>query len=427
MLEIKSIDKNSLGKKLHICKGDSIIEFDFKPAFDILDYYYYDEQTNFTLTVQKRSGDKIIIPVKKREEESLGLNFVCDGLDIKTCQNKCVFCFVDQMPKNMRPSLYVKDDDYRQSFLSGNFVTLTNLKDSDIERIGREHLSPLYISVQAMNGELRNKMLNNRFADRIEKQISYFCERKIYMHTQVVLVPSLNDGKELDYTARELFKYYPYVKDVAVVPCGITKFREGLFEIKEIDEGYANCVIEQVKALNSEFKCNFIQLADEFYFRAGKPVEPYEFYGEFEQEGNGVGTTAKFLAELNESLEECENHKTYLSVCGESAAEFIKSCAKKVEEKCKGLKVDVLAVKNEFFGDTVNCTGLLTGGDILKAVLNKGGKYDGLLIPDVCLKQFDDVFLDDTSVKELEEKSGLKVIITDGTGYGFFDTLTGKN
>ncbi|MBQ3572939.1 MAG: hypothetical protein IJA15_08935 [Clostridia bacterium] len=227
ILKVKEIEKNSYGEELGFEKGDSIIAFDGYPVVDLLDYMYYDAQSNFTITVLAKSGEEIELEIDKDEEESLGLVFEEDGLAIRTCRNNCIFCFVDQMPKGMRETLYVKDDDYRQSFLCGNFVTLTNVSEEDLQRIVRLKLSPIYLSVQTMNGELRKKMLNNRFADKIERQIQVLSDGGIEIHAQVVLVKGVNDGTELDYTLNKLYQY-SNVKTVAVVPCGITKFRVAL-------------------------------------------------------------------------------------------------------------------------------------------------------------------------------------------------------
>lgn len=426
MLKIKEVEKNSIGEELGLISGDLVLAFDGHKAVDVLDYLYYDEKESFTLTVRQTNGDESTCEIEKDEEESLGLTFESDNLDIRTCHNHCIFCFIDQMPCGMRETLYVKDDDYRQSFLCGNFVTLTNLKEEDEERIARLKLSPLYISVHTMNGELRKKMTGNRFADRIGVQLKTFADAGITMHTQIVLARGFNDGKELEFSARELFKLYPNVQTMAVVPVGMTKFRDGLTEIQDIDEAYAKEVISLARGLNSEFGCNFIQLADEFYFRAGLEVEPYEFYGSFPQIENGVGTTAKFLKEIDENLRPSKLKKKILLISGTSAGEFIKKQAEKVQSVVKGVEIKVLAVKNEFFGETVNCTGLLTGQDILKAICSGGGGYDIVVMPCHVLREKTDLFLDGMTVKELSKKSGKKIRITSGTGESFVKALSSR-
>ena len=424
MLKIKAVEKNSIGEELGLEKGDIVLAFDGNDAVDLLDYLYYDEREFFTLTVKQTNGDVSSCEIEKYEDESLGLTFEDDNLKIRTCHNHCVFCFIDQMPCGMRDSLYVKDDDYRQSFLHGNFVTLTNLTEKDEERIVRLNLSPLYVSVHTMNGELRKKMTGNRFADKIVRQIDLFAKNGIVMHTQVVLARDYNDGKELEYTARELFKYYPNVKTMAVVPVGMTKFRDGLTQIRDIDEEYAKGVIALARRLNAEFNANFIQLGDEFYFRAGLDVEPYEFYGDFAQIENGVGTTAKFLKEIDENLTERTFDKKILLISGTSASEFIKNQAKKVESVVKGVEIKVLSVKNEFFGETVNCTGLLTGQDVLKAIKEGGDGYEIVVMPSHVLRDNTDLMLDGMTVTELAQQTGKTIRITDGTGESFVKALS---
>lgn len=424
MLIIKEVEKNSIGEELGLEKGDIILAFDGHNAVDVLDYLYYDEREFFTLTVRQKNGDESTCEIEKYDDESLGLTFESDNLEIRTCRNKCAFCFIDQMPPNMRDSLYVKDDDYRQSFLCGNFVTLTNLTDEDVERIIRLNLSPLYVSVHTMNGELRKTLTGNRFADKITEYLKVFSAHGIIIHTQIVLARGFNDGKELDFTARELFKMYPYVKTMAVVPVGMTKFREGLTQIEDIDPIYADGVISQIKSLNSEFGVDFIQPADEFYFRAGKEVEKFEFYGDFSQIENGVGTTAKFLKEIDESLLYGEFNSKLIVISGTSAYEFIKEQTEKVMKAVKGVEIKTIAVENEFFGHTVNCTGLLTGKDIIDKVNKDGEGYEYIVMPCHVLKENTDLFLDGITVSDVEKQTGQKVRITNGSGESFVKALS---
>lgn len=427
MLKVKSVQKNGIAYEIGIKKGDQITKFNGFEVKDILDYLYYDSLEFFTIEVLDTNGVLSTAEVEKDEGESLGLTFVSDGLEIKNCHNKCIFCFVDQMPKGMRPSLYVKDDDYRQSFLRGNFVTLTNLTDQDIERIIRLHLSPLYVSVHVTDVETRKKMLNNRFAGDVLEKLKKLANGGIYMETQVVLVPNVNDGALLEKTILDLHSLSPYVKSVAVVPCGITAHREGLYKIENASKEYCKCVIEQVRIINHNLKSNFVVLGDEFYFKAGISVEEASHYGDFSQLGNGVGTTAKFEKELNACLKQKKHKAKYLVVCGESASGFIASKINEVKNYVLGLEADVLSVQNDFFGKTVNCTGLLTGGDILKNAVKVIDSYDALILPDVCLKQGEDVFLDDITLKEFRKSLNKKIIITLGSGQSFFDALSGGN
>ena len=413
MLKIKEVEKQSYGEELGFEKGDTILAFDNNEAVDLLDYMYYDVQSQFSITVLTKAGEKVEVEVDKYEDEPLGLIFENDGLEIRTCHNDCLFCFVKQMPKGLRKTLYIKDDDYRQSFLCGNFVTLTNVSDEEIERIIRLNLSPMYISVHTMNGELRKKMLNNRFADKISKQLQKLCDGGIEVHAQIVLVKGVNDGKELDFTINELYKLSK-VKTVAVVPCGITKFRDGLYPIEDVDGSYCASVIKQVEELNSANGGNLVALADEFYFKAGIDLPSYETYGDFWQVENGVGMSVKFMRDVEEIIKYTDKplleKGRYITFTGTSIYEFMKTVVKKVEEACDGVTIDLVAIENDFFGHTVNCTGLLTGADVMKKLLPYKENYDCLLVPNPCLMQFEDLFLDGVTLEQMAKELGLKVV-----------------
>ena len=427
MLKISKVKKSSVGYEIGLEKGDAIVAFNDYPVQDVLDYLYFNGEEEFSITVLCKGGEESTVFVEKDYDEDLGLTFEDDNLKIKKCQNKCVFCFVDQMPKNMRKSLYLKDDDYRQSFLCGNFITLTNLSDEDIERIVRLNLSPLYVSVQTINGEKRKEMLGNKKADKIENQLKTLTDNGIKIDTQIVLVRGVNDGKYLEETLEKLYQMRPNLKSVAVVPCGITKHRDGLYPIADIDKGYANCVIDEINEFNLLKKENFALIADEFYIRAERPIPSPETFGDFSQVGNGVGLTAKFVEEIDLSLKKATGNGSYLVVSGISASPIIVSELEKISKKISGVTLKNIAIKNEFFGDTVTCTGLLTGTDILNG-LKDATNYDYLVIPDVCLKQDEDVFLDDITLKEFQKRVGKPVIVTDGSGQSFIDAFTlGKN
>ncbi len=415
--------------------GDEILAFDGFACEDELDYLYYVEAENFTMTVRDhRSGEETVLEVEKEEGEDLGLEFV-KNTSLKTCHNRCVFSFVDQMPKGMRESLYVKDDDYSMSFSCGNFVTLTNLSDEGLERIIRLQLSPLYISVHTMNPALRQKLLRNRHAGKIAEQIDRLAKGGIEMHCQAVLVPGENDGDELAYTARELFKYYPLVRDIACVPTGITKYREGLYPIPDVDGEYSAKLLALVDSLNAKFGVDFLLPADEYFVKAGKPFKSAEFYGDFEQIENGIGMTSKFLLEAESALKELgqktlSKPKNTLVISGVSAAKINENLAKKCEERIAGLRVKVLLIVNDFFGSTVTCTGLLTGKDILAAVeeyRKKGGEFDEIVMPANVLKEFEEVFLCGMTLKELKEKLKFDNIrINPQGGYGFVEILAAE-
>ena len=438
MLKITKVKRNSIAKDLGLEVGDEIIAFDGYPCEDELDYLYYVETDGFTMTVRdKRGKGETTVEIEKEEGEDLGLEFE-KHTSIRTCHNRCVFCFVDQMPKGLRESLYVKDDDYGMSFSCGNFVTLTNLSDEGLDRIIRLHLSPLYISVQTMNPELRVKLLRNRHAGKIVEQIDKLAKGGIEMHCQAVLVPGENDGEELEFTARELFKYYPMVRDIACVPTGITKYREGLYPIADVDKEYSQKLLDTVDKLNQEFGVNFLLPADEYFIKAERPFKDAEFYGDFEQIENGIGMTSKFLQEANEAFgalitkngegkSVLEGPKRSVIISGVSAAKILQDVADKCNRAIDGLQAEVLAIENDFFGHTVTCTGLLTGVDILRALQKlreETGAFDELLLAGNTMKEFEEVFLCGMTLAELKEKLGFENIkVNHEGGYGLIELL----
>ena len=434
MLKITKVKRNSIAKDLGLEIGDEIVAFDGYACEDELDYLYYCEQPYFTLTVRdKRGTGEQTVEVEKEEGEDLGVEFE-KNTQIKTCHNRCVFCFVDQMPKGMRESLYVKDDDYGMSFSCGNFVTLTNLSEEGLQRIVRLKLSPIYISVHTMNPDLRVKLLRNRHAGKIVQQIDTLAKGGIKMHCQAVLVPNENDGEELAYTARELFKYYPMVQDIACVPTGITKYRDGLYPILDVDKKYSEKLLDLVDNLNAEFGVNFLLPADEYFVKAERPFKSTEFYGDFEQIENGIGMTAKFLNECQSALSLLDAHslktpKRSLVICGVSAEKINREIASACENAVEGLRVEVLPVVNRFFGETVTCTGLLTGTDIFHAVeeyRKQGGAFDEIILAGNVLKEFEDVFLCGMTLQEMKERLGFENIkINREGGYGFVEILCG--
>ncbi len=421
MLKVSYVDKNSIGEELKIKAGDLLLEYNGYPIVDILDYYFLEGQESFTLKISSCGKEKEFL-IEKDFDETLGLCFEDDNLNLKICHNNCIFCFVAQMPRGLRKSLYVKDDDYRQSFLYGNFITLTNVSDQEIERIIRLNLSPLYISVQSMDMQLRQKLLNNKNAGKLQEQLKKLTDAGIVINAQIVLCRDFNDGDSLFYSLNELYKLSPLVDNVAVVPCGMTQFRENLTSIKPIDKEYAIELIEKIKEFNTD-KDNFAVLSDEFYFIAEKEVESYEYYKDFPQIENGVGLTAKFKQEVLDSIKKGINNSKVLLVSGTASAEFIKGLAEQVEKAVKGLQVSVLAVENKFFGPSVNCTGLLCGGDIIQAVKESKIQYDYMVIPCTMLKNDEDVFLDGVTLDKMQKELG-KVVVTDGSGESFVYALT---
>ena len=441
MLKITKVKRNSIAKELGLEVGDEIVAFDNHACEDELDYLYYCEADFFTMTVRdKRSGGETVVEIEKDEGEDLGLEFEKNTC-LRTCHNRCLFCFVDQMPKGMRESLYIKDDDYSMSFSCGNFVTLTNLSDEGLDRIIRLHLSPLYLSVHTMNPDLRVKLLRNRFAGKIVEQVKKLAEGGIELHCQAVLVPNENDGEELAYTARELFKYYPIVRDLACVPTGLTKYRDGLYPIADVDKAYSEKLLDLVDGLNKEFGVNFLLPADEYFVKAEREFKDEAFYGDFEQIENGIGMTSKFLSEIDAAIFALKEEngggryalkakKRSVLVCGVSAEKINKAVAEKCMAAVDGLQMDVLPVENDFFGHTVTCTGLLTGVDMLAALKKyreKTGDFDEIILAGNTMKEFEDVFLCGMTLNGLKEKLGFENIKINRTGgYGLVEIVSAE-
>ena len=425
MLEIKKVEKDGIGSEIGLRPKDKIVAFDGFSVVDILDYEYYDAQEFFILTVL-RDGEEFEFEIEKDFDETLGLEFVSDNLELKTCRNNCVFCFIDQMPKGMRDTLYIKDDDYRQSFLCGNYVTLTNVTDSDIERIIRLNLSPLYVSVHATDENVRKILLNNRFAGKINEYLKRLNDGGVLIHTQVVLVKGLNDGEILDKTMKDLSSL-ENVLSLAVVPCGITEHRDGLYPIEDIDEDYSKKVIKQIDNFNKKLGRNLVLCADEFYIRAKIEMQNTDFYGEFDQLENGVGGIRLFEKEFDEVCEKRCYRRTFLVVTGVSAKNFIEKFAKKTEELVEGLKVFILGAENLFFGKTVTCAGLLTGQDILNAINSFSGEFDELLISSVMLKNGEPLFIDGKTLKDISKEIKKPIRVVENDGASFFNSLSSDN
>ena len=440
MLKITKVKRNSIAKELGLEKGDKIISLDGLPCEDELDIIYFTEQEKFSMTVEnKRTDEEHTLVVEKQAGESLGICFAKDD-KIKTCHNRCVFCFVDQMPKGMRESLYVKDDDYAMSFACGNFVTLTNVSDESLARIVRLQLSPLYVSVHTTNPDLRVKLLRNRHAGKILQQIDTLVKGGIQLHCQAVIVPNENDGEELARTARELFKYYPAVRDIACVPTGLTKYRAGLYQIDDVDKAYSEKLLDLVDKLNKEFGVNFLLPADEYFVKAEREMKPVQFYGDFSQIENGIGLTAKFLSEANTAFAEwvaekqtpsLTKEKNSVIICGVSAAKTLKPLIDKCNQTIKNLRVTLLPVENDFFGRTVTCTGLLTGKDTVKALQEyfaRGEKVDEIILSSQMLREFEDVFLCGMTLKQMKKILRFKnVKINRDGGTGLIALLAQEN
>jgi len=402
---VKSVDSGSIAEEIGIEPGDILVSVNNTRLKDILDYRFFTASDEYVIEILKKNGETEIIEIYNEDYEDLGIHFENFLMDKEQwCHNKCVFCFVDQLPKNMRKSLYYKDDDYRLSALMGNYITLTNLKEADIDRIINMHLPRINISVHAVDKELRSKLLNHKNAD-VMPIIKRFAEAGIYMDCQVVLCKGLNDGQHLDETITELAKYYPYVQCLCVVPVGLTEHRSNLCKLERFDATSSLEVINQIEGYNDGFKAklgtNFVFASDEFYVIADHRLPEFDYYEDFLQLENGVGLLTSLISEFNEAPP-CEVVTKKTIATGVSAAPYIEKLVNSVTDK-----VQVIPIKNDFLGHTITVAGLTTGHDIINQL--KGKELgEMLLIPDVMLN-YDGLFLDDLNISDIENALDIKV------------------
>lgn len=440
-VSIESVKSGTLAHTAGFQTGDTIISINGNRIGDLIDYLFYGDEDRLDISLL-RKGKKIFISIKKDAHTDIGL--VLKHFKIKNCKNRCIFCFVSQLPKGLRRSLYIKDEDYRMSFLYGNYITLTNITPSEKKRIIEQRLSPLYISVHSTKKELRNKLLGNPKAPDILKEIKFFKDHKIKMHCQIVLCPDYNDGEELQRTINDLYKFYPYVASIAVVPVGLTKFRKNKAILRSVEKRDALMAIEIIEQCQKRFKKkhgdNIVYGADELYIKAGVGFPPIKEYGDLPQIENGVGMVPLFLSQGRSILSKRHNLKivhereknNFITFTGTSFYPYLKRFVDKLVEKTN-LNLTVLPVENHFFGTSVTVTGLLTGRDVIKtlyAVLDgKDKKEQGktiLLVPDVVLKSGEDIFLDDISIKDLEEAINIRTKVIDAKPYGLIKALEVK-
>ena len=410
----------SIGEEVGIEVGDKLISINGQHIEDIIEYKYCLAEEYLEVEIEKQDGETWILEIEKGYDEDLGVEFDNPILThMRSCQNKCIFCFIDQLPKGMRESLYFKDDDSRLSFLHGNYITLTNMREEDINKIIQYRISPINVSVHTTNGELRKKMLNNRFADNILDILQRLVNNDIKVNCQIVLCPEVNDGEELDNTLRDLAKLGTGVESVAVVPVGITRYREGLANIKPFNQETSSKAIEQIRRWQRHFmkskKTHFVYISDEFYILSGLPFPTVEEYEGFPQLENGVGMVAKLEKEFMQYLTKLPAGLRFTKkatiVTGTLAHSFIEGLAKSLEQKVEGLTVNVVGVENQFFGGYVSVAGLLTGQDIVRTL--KGTDMgEVVLIPESMLKSGEEVFLDDYTLNGLQEELGVRVIVS---------------
>lgn len=433
-IEISKIQENSIAHELGIEPGDFLVSINEQEIHDVFDYRYYCADTELLLEIEKKNGECWQFDIEKDEMEDLGIEFTTSLLDEeKSCHNKCIFCFIDQLPGGMRETLYFKDDDARLSFLYGNYITMTNLSDDEINRIIRYRMSPVNISVHTTNPKLRVKMLSNRFAGDILEKVERFTSQGIIVNSQIVLCPGINDGEELDRTISDLTALAPELHSISVVPVGITRFREGLAQLTPFNKESASKVVDQIedwqKKLLKEHGSRIVYLADELYIMAGRPLPGYDAYEDFPQIENGVGMVSSLEYEVNEALKELEeNHissireKTVSIATGVSVFEHFKKITENIERRIKGLKINVYPVENTFFGSGVTVTGLLTSCDLIRVLKDKD-LGEQLLLCKNMFKADTTIMLDDVTADELEDKLDVKIQIVESDGYAFIDTL----
>ena len=430
---ISSIDEGSIAEELALCPGDLILSVNGEKIVDYLDYKFLTTNEEIVMEVQKENGDIYVYEIENEYMEDLGINFQNMLFDSpKSCMNQCIFCFIDQMPKGMRDTLYFKDDDSRLSFLYGNYVTLTNMKDEDLKRLVRYRISPVNVSVHTTNPALRLFMLKNKRADKIMEQIQYLYDNGIEMNMQIVLCKGINDGEELDRTIKDLAGFLPVARSVSVVPVGLTRCREGLYPLEPFEKEDCQKVIEQIhawqKQLLAEYGTRFVYASDEFYVNGEVPLPPEEAYEDFPQIENGVGMLASLEAEFMRAMEQfpqdsIKNTKTFVAT-GKISYEFIKKLVNCAKMRYNISDTEVVAVENELFGGKVTVSGLLGGQDLIRAF--QGKSAERLLITESMLKADEAVFLDDVTLEEVSEILGMEIIPVDNTGEVFLAALLGR-
>ncbi len=430
----------SIAEELEIEAGDRLLTIDNTEIEDIFDYQFLVQDTYIEVLIEKPNGEQWLLEVDKDFDEDLGIEFENGLMDeYRSCHNKCIFCFIDQMPKGMRETLYFKDDDSRLSFLQGNYVTLTNMSEHDIDRIIRYHLAPINISFQTMNPQLRCKMLNNRFAGEALKKVDRLYEAGIAMNGQIVLCKGVNDGEELENSISQLTKYLPHLESVSVVPVGLSRYREGLYPLEPFTREDAREVLRSIhgwqEKIYREHGTHFIHASDEWYILAQEELPEEERYDGYLQLENGVGMTRLLLSEFARGREQLRRERQIpdmsvreeLSIAtGRLAYPYIRRMAQEMTEDFPGLEIHVYAIRNDFFGEMITVSGLLTGQDILAQLRDKPlGRR--LLLPRNVLRSGETVFLDDLTLEELKNTLQVEINIVKSSGYDFIDAVLGRD
>ena len=434
MVRITGVSARSRAHSAGLGTGDILVSINGHEISDVLDYRFYLTEKTLDI-VYLRDGKKHAVTLKKDMYDDIGLDFETPLMDKKhSCENKCIFCFIDQNPPGMRESIYFKDDDSRLSFLHGNYITLTNLRDHDIERIIEMHMSPVNVSVHTTNPELRRMMMHNKRAGEVLGYLRRLADGGIKLRGQIVLCRNVNDGAELDRTMRDLYGLYPAMDSVSVVPAGMTAYRKGLYPLENFTDEECAGVVRQVTSFadGCERDCGerIFYPSDEFYLRGKVEFPPYETWGEFSQIENGVGMIASFDHELGCALEmlddnDRESVRDVSVATGEAAYDFICSMAGRISRECPSVKIRVFEIKNNFFGGGVTVTGLLTGQDLYEQLKDEE-LGDELILSSSMLRSEGDMFLDSATPEELSEKLGIKISFSDNDGASFLFSVLGE-
>lgn len=429
---VKNTAAGSIAEEMGIEPGDRLISIDGQEIEDVFDYQFYEESEELVLLIEKPDGEQWELEIEKEADEPLGIEFGQGLMDeYRSCRNKCIFCFIDQMPPGMRDTLYFKDDDSRLSFLQGNYITLTNMSSHDVERIVRYRLEPINISFQATNPELRCRMLHNRFAGDALKKVDILYRGGIEMNGQIVLCKGVNDGEELERSIRDLTRYLPLLKSVSVVPVGLTRFREGLYPLEPFTKEEAREVLSVIhrwqEKIYKQYGLHFIHAGDEWYLLAEEDIPEEERYDGYLQLENGVGMLRLLFNEFEEGMSRLgggPGSGAISAATGKLAYPYIRRMADRVEEQFPGRKIHVYCIRNDFFGERITVSGLVTGQDIIAQLKGKelGSR---LLLPCNMLKADEDVFLDDITVKEVSDALQVPVDIVKSSGQDLIDAMLG--
>lgn len=429
---IKDIVPGSIAEEMEIEPGDYLVSINDEEIKDILDYKFQIFDEYITLVIEKKNGEEWDLEIEKEANEDLGIIFPEQLIEKpRSCANKCIFCFMDQLPDKVRNTLVFKDDDFRLSFITGNYVTLTNSGYKDLDRIIRYHLSPINISVHATDPEVRSMMLNNKIAYKVMEYIKYLTEHDIKINAQIVLCPNINDGKVLDKTIKELSEYAPNLQCIAIVPVGLTKYREGLYPLTVFDKEGASRTIDQINGWQAKFRekygFNLVYLADEFYVKAEREIPEFKDYDDFPQLGDGIGMLAYFKKNFDSYLKRFKPKKVNKVVSiasGKIVYTFMRARMDELEKKFEGLKINLYPIENTFFGPEITVTGLITGGDLITQLKDKElGEY--LILCGDMLKDDADIFLDDVTLDEVKEKLNIEIKVNNDGGIGIIKDILG--